>query len=274
MTLRESTWRILAVAEPGDKGSRAFDIFILGLIFANVMAVIVGTVGSIYEPWARFFDGFELFSVVVFTAEYVARLWSCVTDKRYRGGARGRLRFARQPLSIVDLVAFLPFYLPFVGIDLRFVRMFRIVRILRLAKVGRYYSSLTLIRDTAKARKEGLVLSFVILLALLLIAATGIYYCEHEAQPERFSSIPSSLWWSVVTLTTVGYGDAYPVTAVGKFFASLVAILGIGMFALPTGILGAGFVEEIRKRKEASAPKKCPRCGEPIESQGGPYARL
>jgi voltage-gated potassium channel len=264
MTFRERTWKILAVAEPGDTPSRVFDIFILVLIFANVVAVIVGTVESVYDPWSRFFDWFEIFSVIVFTVEYVGRLWSCVSDPRYKNRVGGRLKFARQALSIIDLIAVLPFYLPFLGVDLRFVRIFRIVRILRLAKVGRYYSSLTLIRDTAKSRKEELVLSFAILLTLLLIAATGIYYCENEAQPETFSSIPGSLWWAVVTLTTVGYGDAYPVTVVGKFFASLVAIVGIGMFALPTGILGAGFVEEIRRRKANSDPGRCPHCGKSL----------
>jgi len=265
MDFRTRTWEILDVARPADTASRIFDVFILSLIFANVAAVIVGTVESVYLRWARLFDGFEIFSVVVFTVEYAARVWSCVSHERFRGGIRGRLAFARRPLSVIDLVAFLPFYLPFLGVDLRFVRVFRVVRILRLAKLGRYYSSLTLIRDTARARKEELVLSFAILLTLLLLSATGIYYCENEAQPEAFSSIPSSLWWSVVTLTTVGYGDAYPVTGAGKFFASIVAILGIGMFALPTGILGAGFVEEIRKRRSASQPKRCPHCGGLLE---------
>lgn len=265
MSLRQLTWRILDVGKPGDTASRTFDIFILSLIFANVAAVIVGTVEPIYSRWARFFDGFEIFSVIVFTIEYVARVWSCVSDEHYRGGLRSRLRYIRQPLPVIDLISFLPFYLPFLGFDLRFVRVFRVVRILRLAKVGRYYSSLTLIRDTVRARKEELVLSFVILLTLLLVSASGIYYCENEAQPEAFASIPRSLWWSVVTLTTVGYGDVFPVTGAGRFFASIVAILGIGMFALPTGILGAGFVEEIRRRRSESQPRHCPHCGKPLE---------
>ena len=265
MNLRGQVWRILDVARPGDRWSRVFDISILSLILLNVAAVILGTVESLYLRWARLFDAFEAFSVAIFTLEYIARIWSCVSDERYRGGIRARLRYARQPFPVIDLVSFLPFYFPFLGIDLRFARVFRVVRILRLAKVGRYYSSLTLIRDTARARKEELVLSFAILLTLLLVSAAGIYYCEHEAQPESFASIPHSLWWSVVTLTTVGYGDTFPVTAAGRVFASLVAIVGIGMFALPTGILGAGFVEEIRKRRAASPAGRCPHCGESIQ---------
>lgn len=265
MTLRERTWQILDVARPGDTSSRVFDLFILSLIFTNVAAVIVGTVEPIYAKWAKLLDGFELFSVIVFTAEYAARVWSCTSNDRYRGRLAARLRFVRQPLPVIDLISFLPFYLPFLGVDLRFVRIFRVVRILRMAKLGRYYSSLTLIRDTVRARKEELVLCFAILLTLLLLSATGVYYCENDAQPDAFPSIPSSLWWSVVTLTTVGYGDTYPVTGAGKFFASIVAILGIGMFALPTGILGAGFVEEIRKLRATPGPRRCPHCGEPLE---------
>ena len=266
MDFRTRTWKILDVAKPGDTPSRVFDVSILALIFLNGGAVIVGTVESIYSRFASFLDAFEVLSVAVFTIEYALRVWSCVSDEHFRDGLWARARYIRRPLPIVDLVAFLPFYLPFLGVDLRFVRVFRMVRILRLAKAGRYYSSLTLIRDTIKARKEELVLSLVILLALLLIAASGIYYCENGAQPYVFSSIPSAFWWAVVTLTTVGYGDAYPVTGAGKLFASLIAILGIGMFALPTGILGAGFVEEIRRRRPVSSQRRCPNCGESLDA--------
>jgi voltage-gated potassium channel len=264
MTVRDRTWQILDVAKPGDKASRAFDIFILSLILVNVAAVIVGTVESVQARWGRVLFVFEVASVVVFTIEYLGRVWSCVADVRYRGGFRGRMKFFRQPLPLVDLFAVLPFYLPFLGIDLRFVRAFRLFRIIRLAKAGRYYSSLSLIRDTVKARKEELVLTFAVLALLLIVAASGIYYCENEAQPEQFPSIPGAFWWAVITLTTVGYGDAYPITVAGKFFASLVAILGIGMFALPTGILGAGFVEEIRRRRAGQEKQLCPHCGREI----------
>ena len=264
MKFRERTWQVLDVAKPGDTASRTFDIFILSLIMVNVAAVIVGTVESVQARWGTALFVFEVFSVAVFTLEYVARVWSCTTDERFAGTFRGRVRYMRRPLPLVDLLAVLPFYLPFLGIDLRFIRAFRLFRIVRLAKAGRYYSSLSLIRDTARARKEELVLTVVVLALLLVVASSGIYYCEHEAQPDQFASIPGSLWWAVVTLTTVGYGDAYPITGAGKFFASLVAILGIGMFALPTGILGAGFVEEIRRRRAGQEPQCCPHCGREI----------
>ena len=264
MTIRERAWQILDVAKPGDKASRAFDIFILSLIMVNVAAVIIGTVQSVQARWGTILFAFEVFSVVIFTIEYIGRIWSCASDKRYAGGFRGRMRFVRQPLPLVDLFAVLPFYLPFLGIDLRFIRAFRLFRIIRLAKAGRYYSSLSLIRDTMKARKEELILTLAVLALLLIVAASGIYYCEHDAQPQQFPSIPGAFWWAIVTLTTVGYGDAYPITIAGKFFASLVAIFGIGMFALPTGILGAGFVEEIRRRRAGQQKQRCPHCGREI----------
>ncbi len=264
MKSRESIWKILEVATPGDLPSHIFDVFIVVLISLNVVAVIIGTVESLQSLWGRFLHAFEIFSIVVFTLEYIARVWSCTADPRFSGSIKGRLKFVRQPMAVVDLVAFLPFYLPFVGLDLRFVRALRLFRLVRLAKAGRYYSSLSLIGDTLRSSKEELILAFVILFVLLIISSAGIYYCENGAQPERFSSIPSAFWWSVVTLTTVGYGDIYPVTPVGKFFASIIAILGIGMFALPTGILGAGFVEEMRKRRSARSARRCPHCGKEL----------
>ena len=265
MKIRQRMWQILEAARPGDTASRVFDVLMLVLIALNTLAVMLGTVDSLQSRWERPLFIFEVFSVVVFTLEYVARVWSCGTDCRFSNGAKGVIRFLRQPLSVIDLVAILPFYLPFVGLDLRFIRALRLFRIVRLAKAGRYYSSLSLIVDTLRARKEELVLAFVILLLLLVLSASGIYYCEHSAQPNQFGSIPAALWWSVVTLTTVGYGDVFPVTIGGRVFASAVAIVGIGMFALPTGILGAGFVEEIRKRRTSGMSKCCPHCGKDLQ---------
>lgn len=261
MSLKERIWEIVEVAEPGDRASRAFDVFILTLIFLNVLAVIAGTVDSIDAALGVLLRGFEVVSVLIFTLEYALRVWSCTVDSRYMGPVGGRLRFIASGLALVDLAAILPFYLPFLGLDLRFLRVLRLIRIVRIAKVGRYYSSLNLIRDTVRARKEELVLSVAIMVLLLVVSASVMYYAEHEVQPAAFPSIPASLWWAVVTLTTVGYGDAFPITTLGKLLASLIAILGIGMFALPTGILGAGFVEEIRKRREAGTERRCPHCG-------------
>lgn len=261
MSIRQRTWEIVEPAKGGGNPSRIFGMFILSLIFLNVLAVIIGSVESIQSRWGRFLSAFEVFSVAVFTIEYLARLWSCIVDPRYSGFLRGRVRLALRAMSIVDLLAILPFYLPFCGADLRSLRVLRLLRILRVAKIARYYASLDLIRHVFRSRKEELVLSTALMGLLLVVSSSLLFYCENTAQPDAFSSIPATMWWSVTTLTTVGYGDMYPVTILGKFCASVVALLGIGMFALPTGIIGAGFVEAIQKRK---GPYVCPHCGKEI----------
>jgi len=203
-----------------------------------------------------------VFSVAAFTVEYVLRAWSCVEDERYRGPVRGRIRFLLRPMALVDLLAVLPFYLPFWGMDLRSIRVLRMMRIVRVAKVARYYTALRVIRNVFVTQKEELVLTSTVMVMLLVVASSLMYVCENAVQPEVFSSIPATMWWAVATLTTVGYGDLYPVTVVGKMLGSVIAVLGILMFALPAGILGAGFMDEIQKAKKKRA---CPHCGETLD---------
>lgn len=260
--IRKRVWQIVEVAEKGDTTSRAFDIFILTLIFLNVIAVIVETIKPVQILYGDFLNAFEVFSVIIFTIEYVARIWSCT--EKYSSSKLSRIRYMFTPMAIIDLLAILPFYIS-LEMDLRAIRILRLFRIFRVAKVGRYYSSLQLIKDVVKKKKEELVLSLVIMLFLLIVSSSVIYYVENSAQPEVFSSIPSAMWWAIVTLSTVGYGEIYPITVLGKFVAAIIAILGIGMFALPTGILGAGFVEELQLKKSGQDKKKCPHCGKDIE---------
>ncbi len=259
--IRKRIWEIVEVARPGDRASRVFDLTILSLIFLNVLATILGTVPEIHGRFGKVLDRFELLSVVVFTVEYITRLWSCRADERYDRIVVGRLRYATRGLLIIDLLAILPFYLPFVGIDLRSFRVLRLLRILRIVRIGRYYRSLHMIHRVVRAKREELVLTSAVMFLLLVVSASVLFYCEHEIQPESFSSIPATMWWAIATLTTVGYGDMYPVTVLGRLFASVIAVLGIGMFALPTGILGAAFVEEIERSKKDAI---CPHCGKPI----------
>lgn len=265
MPLRRRVWEVVEVARPGDRASRTFDITILSLIVLNLVAVIVGTVHGLEERWAAVFVPFEIFSVAVFGVEYLARLWSCVEDPRYAAPWAGRVRFALQPLILVDLAAILPAFLWMLGIDLRALRALRLVRILRLAKAVRYISALRLLRLVLLSRRAELLVAGGVTLLLLIVASSLMYAAEHRAQPEAFGSIPAAMWWAMETLTTVGYGDVYPITPVGRLLASLVAVLGIGLFALPAGILGSGFTEEIqRRRRETAARPRCPHCGEPL----------
>jgi len=184
-------------------------------------------------------------------------------DPRYRGSVLGRLRFVLTPLAIVDLLAVLPFYLGALWlVDLRFLRAVRLVRMIRITKVARYSSALRLLARVARNRKPELVITTGLMLILLVVASCLMFDLEHEVQPEVFGDIPSTMWWAVATMTTVGYGDTYPVTAAGKVLGGVVSILGIAFFALPAGILGSGFVEEVQKDRE---PLRCPHCGVEIE---------
>ena len=261
--IKKRTYEIIEVASVGDFYSRLFDIFILTLIFLNVLAVILETVETLSSRYTYFFRSFEIFSVTIFTIEYALRLWSCSYSSRYKNSVTGRIRFALTPLALVDLIAILPFYLPmFIALDLRFVRTIRLFRIFRLFKIGRYSESLNKFIYVLKEKKEELLISAFLVFILLVIASSLLFHIENEAQPEVFSSIPSSMWWAVAALTTVGYGDVYPITPLGKILGAFVAILGIGMFALPAGILASGFAEKIKRGDEQ---RICPHCGKNID---------
>jgi voltage-gated potassium channel len=264
MQLKKRVYEILDVAKPGDWASKLFDIFMVSLIALNVVSIILETVQSVSTKIPRLFAGFEIFSVIVFSIEYVLRIWSSTENPSYAAPIRGRFRFALRPLIIFDLLAVLPFYLPFLGLDLRFFRSLRLFRLFRIAKLARYSQVLRTFGRVFSAKREELLMIVFLLVLLLILASSLMYFAEHDAQPETFSSIPHAMWWSIITLTTVGYGDVYPITGLGKILAAFIALLGIGMFALPTGILGAAFVEEMKSKKETS--KFCPHCGKEIET--------
>jgi voltage-gated potassium channel len=256
---RHRAHEILAVASNGDAASRLFDVFLLVLITLNLLAVIAESVQTLQSAYATWFRAFEVFSVGAFTLEYLLRIWSCVEDPRYQAALRGRARFAVTPLAVVDLIAILPFYLAFISVDLRMLRVLRIFRLIRVAKIVRYSNTLRLFSRVLVSVKSELLFTLFLMTVLLILSSCLMYFAENADQPEAFSSIPAAMWWSIATLTTVGYGDVYPITGFGKLLASMIAIFGIGMFALPTGVLGAAFLEEIRKEK--SEHTTCPHCG-------------
>ncbi|MBP2626317.1 MAG: Ion transport protein [Firmicutes bacterium] len=245
-------------------GFKSFHIFMVILILLNVLAVMLETVDQIAEQYADILLYFEYFSVALFSVEYLLRIWCCNVNKKYTGHIIGRLKFIFTPLALIDLLSVIPFYLPiFITFDLRFIRLIRLSRIFRLFKLGRYSSAYTLIKHVIIAKKEYLTITMIFGMTLLIISSCMMYFVEHEAQPEIFSSIPATMWWGIVTLTTVGYGDAYPITPLGKFLSAILALLGIGLFALPAGILASGFSEEIHKQH---CETLCPHCGKDINS--------
>lgn len=256
--MKRRIYEILEVGELADRTSRIFDIFILVLISLNVICVVLESIRPLEAQWRAWFRAFEVFSVAVFTIEYILRLWSCTENEAYQRPVLGRLRFIISPLATIDLMAILPFYLA-TAVDLRFARAVRLFRLFRVAKVSRYSSVLSTFGRVLNAKKEELFTMLSFILLLLLFASTIMYFVENQAQPEAFSSIPAAMWWGVSTLTTVGYGDTYPITPLGKLIASAISILGIGLFALPAGILGSAFVDDMQKAKKSA--KSCPHCG-------------
>ncbi len=260
--MRRRLNEIMTNARPGDRASLLFDIGLVVLILVNVLAMILESVEPIRVRAPGLFAGFETFSVIAFTIEYVLRLWTCTCDPRFAGAFRGSVRYALTPLAIVDLLAVLPFYLPFLGIDLRVTRVFRLVRVLRLAKLARYTTALSLLATVLRRKKDELVGVAAMVLVALVLAASLMYFAERDAQPDAFGSIPASAWWTVTALTPMSQADLNPVTPIGRFLSACVSVLGLGMIALPTGIIGAGFVEEIGRKKSADA--RCPHCGGPI----------
>lgn len=236
---------------------------LLLLIVANVAAVIIESVPR-YEQYQAWFRGFEVLSVAIFTAEYIVRLARAPADPRYRGAIAGRLRFMLSPFAVIDLLAILPFYLPLlIAVDLRVLRILRLGRLFRVAKMGRYLISLNILRSVLQAKKEELLVTLGFGALLLVVAACLMYYAEHDAQPDALPSIPAAMWWATATLTTVGYGDIYPVTAAGRLLAACLALLAIGLVSLPAGILAAGFSEALQRRRAGEG--LCPHCGQPLD---------
>lgn len=268
------SWFFMVVEEEADHWlSKSFDLFIIILIITNVGFLIIETVDSIYEPYKYYFRIFDTVSLYIFTVEYLLRIWVITDNPKYRHPILGRLRYMVSFSALIDLGAILPFYLPKSTIvDGRVLRIVRILRIFRVFKFNRYSKSAELIGNVIRERKVDLIFSFGIAMMLLMMVSSLMYFVEHDAQPEKFSSIPETFWWGIATLTTVGYGDVYPITALGKFLGGIMAVLGVGVFALPAGILANGFGEEIRKRAEKVKNKekedeeeykktlRCPHC--------------
>ena len=262
---RQRVHEILELHSPKDRLSRYFDRFILALIVGNVAALVFGTVEDIYSRAPFAFQAFEAISVAIFSFEYGLRIWAITADPRYRSPLRGRIRFALSPVMVVDLAAILPFYLLFIasffGLDLRALRILRLLA--RIARAGPYSNGLSTLARVARAKRAELTSALVILSVLLLVTSSLVYIAEHEVQPDQFPDIPHAMWWSMITLTTIGYGDVYPITMAGRLLAAASAVLGLGLFALPAGILGAGFVDELQAAKRIS--RSCPHCGRAIE---------
>ncbi|WHI47489.1 ion transporter [Microbulbifer sp. JMSA004] len=210
------------------KSGKYFSIFIQCLIVASLVSFSISTIPDLTQSQKGFLHAFEVFSVIVFTVEYLGRVYV----------AKNKLNFIFSFYGLIDLLAFLPFYIAS-GLDLRALRVVRLFQVFRVLKLLRYSKAVARFSRAFRMVKEELVLFGVTALILLYLAAVGIYYFENTAQPEQFKSIFHSLWWAVTTLTTVGYGDMYPVTLGGRVFTFFVLLIGLGVVAIPTGLVAS-----------------------------------
>jgi len=259
---------ILLHPELGEsKADKFVNAFIITLIVLNVIAVMLETVKPLQEKYERFFHYFDWVSVYIFTIEYVLRVWSCTHDPRYKGSIKGRIKYMLTPGALIDVLAFLPSYFhKLLGFDLRILRLLRFFRFFRLFRLTAYTKSAQMIFNVFRSRFNELLLSFVMVIFLIIIASCLLFFAEHNEQPEAFSSIPATMWWAVVTLTTTGYGDMTPHTALGKVLAGIIMLSGVALFALPAGIITAGFLEEFRFSKKYKG-HNCPHCGKSLDEQ-------
>ena len=247
--LKRRVYQVLEAGRPDDRLSRGVDTILIILILANVAAAIAATVETFYQHYRTAFWAFEVISVMIFTLEYLCRLWVSTEHhaSRRRNPVRARLLFVVSPYGLIDLVAILPFYLSFFvpAMDLRVLRLFRLIRLLKLV---RYSPALATLWRVLVEERRALAATLLIMISLLTLSSTAMYYAERHVQPESFGSIPNAMWWGLATLTTVGYGDVVPVTALGRIIGAFVMVFGLGMFALPIGIIASGFASEIHRR--------------------------
>jgi voltage-gated potassium channel len=247
--VRRRVHEILDRTEEGDRIAQLVGTGLIVLIAANVAAVILES-----EPWldARYldwFDAFEVVSILIFTVEYLLRLWSAVENDhgRYRRPIVGRLRYALTPLALVDLMVVLPAYLGvLLPVDLRFLRVFRLFAVFKLT---RYQASMRILAAVLRNETRPIAAAMFVLMMLLIVVSSLAYIAEGHAQPEAFGSIPAAMYWAITTMTTVGYGDVVPVTPLGKVLAGVIGVIGIGMVALPAGLLASGFSEQLHQRR-------------------------
>jgi voltage-gated potassium channel len=221
-----------------NKRSRYFSLFIQALILVSIITFSLETIPDLKPQTRTILQSIELFSVIVFTAEYVLRIY--VADDKPK--------FIFSLFGIIDFLAIIPFYLSF-GVDLRSLRALRFLRLFRVLKLVRYNKAMNHFTKAIKTAKEEIFLFIFITLILIYFSAVGIYYFENAAQPEHFSSIFDSLWWAIITLTTVGYGDVYPITIGGKVFTFFILMIGLGIVAIPTGIISSALTKSIDKKE-------------------------
>ncbi|MFT5219788.1 MAG: voltage-gated potassium channel [Gammaproteobacteria bacterium] len=229
--------------------NRIINAVLICLIVTNVIAVIFESDKVINQRFLTEFFIFEIFSVIIFSIEYLTRLWICTELPQFKQypPLQARLRYMVSPMAVIDLIAILPFFLSlFIALDLRYLRL---LRVLRLLKLSHYFKGFNIFLTVISKEIRSIAAAMLMMVFLIIIAASLMYSLENEAQPEAFGNMMQSLWWAVVTMTTIGYGDVTPITTLGKMVATVIMLIGVGLVALPAGMLAARFGDELRERK-------------------------
>ncbi len=248
-SISQKLYRQLSVTAYPEEGLSPLNKLVAVIIIASIIIVTLSTEPTIYEPWKNQIIVADMAIGVLFAIEYIMRLWVAGEDPEYKGFV-GRIKYAFTLRALLDLIAVLPFFLGFVGGDIFLLRLFRLVRIYTLAKLGDFSIAMKHIKDAVSERYMELFLAFMLAMIVLLISSTIMFLVEGPVQPEKFGSIPRALWWGIATLTTIGYGDIYPKSALGKFCCSLTCLAAIGLIAMPTGIMAAAFSDAFQRHKK------------------------
>jgi len=249
---RQHLARVVEVGASHDMLSRAYDFWITAIIVVNLAVAVLGTFQEVSSRAGTLLDVIETVTAAFFALDYVLRLIAAKYIYPTPSEGRSLRRYVLSFTGVVDLLSFLPSFLPFFFPEGAVAfRIFRIIRIFRLFRINAYYDSLNAITDVLQRKKQQLLSSVFIILVLMLGSSLCLYSVEHEAQPEVFRNAFSGIWWSVSTLLTIGYGDIYPITTLGKVLGTIISFLGVGMVAIPTGIISAGFVEQYSRVQES-----------------------
>ena len=250
---RKRLFEIIEIGLPGDVASQVYDAFNILSIVINLVVSVMYTFDDLHAKFGPWLVTVEAITVAFFALDYCLRLWTAKFLRPSLSEPKAVLRYVFSFSGLVDLLSFLPYYLPvFFPSGAVAFRMFRVARVFRLFRVNAYYDSLGVITEVISSKRQQLFSSVFILLVLMLASSLCMYSLEHEAQPQVFTNAFSGIWWSVSTLLTIGYGDIYPVTTMGKIFSIFITFLGVGMVAIPTGIISAGFVDQYTRIKRIS----------------------
>lgn len=265
-SIRKRIFAILVSERNTDSTGKLFNFILVTLILLNIIAVIIETIESIYNTYKPYFETLEIYTLTIFTIEYLLQVWICTLKERYRHPFYGRIKFILSPMAIIELLVILPLIISmFSHLDFRIFSIFRLVMVFRILKLEKYAEALRTFKHIILDKKEELIITFFTIIFLLILSSSLMYIVEKDENYD-FNSIPATMWWAASTLTTVGYGDVYPVTPAGKFLGSLIAILGIAMFAVPAGLISSSFTEYVQRKREGNHDKKtCPHCKKEIE---------